>query len=778
MAAPTVRVIQTQSDLLHGPAAMSRPGDVLLENNLIRVVVSAPDHPLGAARSGGWIIDAAPVGEEDSWGQAVLALNDDFPRQARYDSMEIFQGDGRAGVRLMGVDSRNDQVRITTTYQIHGGDPFVSVTTEFGNDLRTDLADVVTADRFALGLTIPFLPHFGFLGSGEPAAEEPSPDSPIILFWSEDVCYGWYSSNALTVQPRMEGSVSLPIRPFGVRAKSTTTLRRKFYVWDSDLITLYSEVSGRSTVPVLGRVIGDGGGGPAAGALVEIRSQKGIIGYARTDADGRFRAPLEPGLYKAAACYPGGATGRWKSFNAALEQSREISLRLPEQGEVRFQIEKGGGGVLAGEVIVRMMDGSRMPATPGRFPPIDRVRTATGSGRIRLPKGDYRLTATAGNEFSVHSQEIEIDPGDSLSLTFYLKREIDPGDLVSVDLHQHTIASLDCPITLSELKAASAAAGLDIIVIADQGFVHDEPSLNNNGPPLVIGGEEVRLTSVGRFGLFPVTPEGAVGSVGSGGPEGKSPTQLFRIFRNIKSKPLVHVHSPRDPANGYFGAIGLDPSTGLTNNVEESYDFDLIEVVSLGGLDEASRVLQDWFHLLNLGKRLFATGNSGVKSLDPGTIGLPKNYVDLRGNDPSPEALAEALRSGRLSVSTGPLLQMTANGRGEPGDLLAGGDGLVDLVVEIDAPGWIHLDRLRIFGNGGVVAEKQIDGGGDPTHVRITESVAIYQDTWLVAVVTGRRSLDPIAVGPNGESVRPVAFTNPIWVDWNLNGKFDPPGVR
>ena len=43
-----------------GPKAMAALGDILLENDLVRVILDAPDHPQGLAPSGGSIIDFSP----------------------------------------------------------------------------------------------------------------------------------------------------------------------------------------------------------------------------------------------------------------------------------------------------------------------------------------------------------------------------------------------------------------------------------------------------------------------------------------------------------------------------------------------------------------------------------------------------------------------------------------------------------------------------------------------------------------------------------------------
>ena len=286
------------------------------------------------------------------------------------------------------------------------------------------------------------------------------------------------------------------------------------------------------------------------------------------------------------------------------------------------------------------------------------------------------------------------------------------------------------------------------------------------------------LPGLGSFGIFPIRREEEIKVVGPEGAAGKSPERVLQIFRRAGRNPLIQLNTPRAPGIGYFESMGVDPVTGLSTNIETSFAFDLVEVANGTLLEMAAPVLRDWFHLLNLGEQIFATGNSGAGSLDPGSVGIPRCYVDLQGGEKTPESIIAGLREGRFFVTTAPLLDVTVNGKGRPGDLVAGGDGLVELSIRVDAPAWVDVDQVRAFANGSIVAESGIGLSGAETHVHLKESLAIYQDTWIVVVVTGGDPLSPIAEGTGGEPVRPVAFSNPVWIDHNLNGQFDLPGVR
>src|SRR5690554_6759828 len=59
--------VATKDDLFEGEAATGRPGDVLLENDRIRVLIEAPGRALGPQPYGGNLIDAGLKGKGKSF---------------------------------------------------------------------------------------------------------------------------------------------------------------------------------------------------------------------------------------------------------------------------------------------------------------------------------------------------------------------------------------------------------------------------------------------------------------------------------------------------------------------------------------------------------------------------------------------------------------------------------------------------------------------------------------------------------------------------------------
>ena len=110
-----------------GPKALAATGDFLLENDLVRVVLDAPDHPQGLAPSGGSIIDLAPVDADvrairsTAFYQAAGLL----PRDAvHYETAQIDEhrrqnvGDAYVAVVFRGHLEGDRRVTVVTRYEL------------------------------------------------------------------------------------------------------------------------------------------------------------------------------------------------------------------------------------------------------------------------------------------------------------------------------------------------------------------------------------------------------------------------------------------------------------------------------------------------------------------------------------------------------------------------------------------------------------------------------------------------------------------------------------
>ena len=171
------------------------------------------------------------------------------------------------------------------------------------------------------------------------------------------------------------------------------------------------------------------------------------------------------------------------------------------------------------------------------------------------------------------------------------------------------------------------------------------------------------------------------------------------------------------------------------------------------------------------------------------------------GDDPATldhAVLNQNILAGNMSGSSGPYLEFAledaAGTRAELGEDLVPASDVVTLLIRVQASNWIPVDEVRVYKNG--VRDRVFDGsttpalrsapknpfsGGTNRVVRFEAAVDVALDSDAYFVVEAGPKLDPLS--PVDETVakvvpglRPLAFTNPIFVDLAGDG-FDPPGV-
>ncbi len=165
-AGSSAKVIDSESQLIGGEQAMGRAGDVLLQNDLVRVIIDQPGRTMGPLLSGGGIVDAdlqrAP-GEagKDAFGR--MALFYAFGRLSSVKDVEIISDGSNGGPAIVastGKDVVHDLInlgsvvrnqagldinfvvdpnkplplRLTTYYVLSPGESRVRVLTAFCND--------------------------------------------------------------------------------------------------------------------------------------------------------------------------------------------------------------------------------------------------------------------------------------------------------------------------------------------------------------------------------------------------------------------------------------------------------------------------------------------------------------------------------------------------------------------------------------------------------------------------------------------------------------------
>lgn len=462
----------------------------------------------------------------------------------------------------------------------------------------------------------------------------------------------------------------------------------------------------------------------------------------------------------------------------ALASSPPSILALPHQESDRGELEvvvrdADGGAPIAARVRV---DGVALTPDPDRSTFV----TAGAPLTITLAPGRYRVVASRGPEWTIASEVVDVEEGGLRTVELSARHAIDPGDHVACDFHVHAAPSYDSDVTISDRVASLAGEGIRFAVATDHNHVTDyEPSARALGLRDFASAPGVEVTtwepSFGHFNAWPLVRD--PGDRRGGAPRfaHTTPAELFAALHAIDPEVIVQVNHPRLDEIGYFD----DQERGRGSKA--SFDFDAIEVwngYELHSLAALDRNLQDWMSLLSRGYRVTATGNSDSHDLELHTAGYPRTYVRLSDSSaPDATAVARALREGRAFVTSGPLLDARIEGRG-PGETVEV-DGVVRLDVEVRAPSWIDVSRVEVWMNGALVLSEawQDDPAAGvtrtilaPAHMRdpsvqrrhASALLEVHEDAYVIVVVRGER---PMTALFENRTVRPAAFTNPIWLE-------------
>lgn len=552
------------------------------------------------------------------------------------------------------------------------------------------------------------------------------------------------------------------------------------------------------------------------------------ISEVQPDANGEYSLRLPRGRYRAEARAP---AGRW-----AL-QDFEVPVELPTatnpasdvtdaRGELRLAdlaVGKPGEVLLPGSFIGRLVFLRADGSGPVRFgesglgfaigdEPIpagieaDAVNVA-GSNRaprrVTVPPGAYRVVAVRGPEYAARVVELVVRAGEETKLALEPLRSAAPTPgFLAADLHVHSGQSYDSSVPEQLQIEAFAALGAEILVSTEHDRLFDpRPAIGAEG----LSGELVgivgsELTSsfaggdspytMGHLNAFPLTVEPKAFRRGAFRVEGRRLRDILADVRAAPGTPFVQINHPRPDRRGddidtYFDHLGvagepLDPAKPLSvwpNSVlvEKSpthggrdLDVDAVELMNAEDLYRYRRIRADWLSFLLQGERLVATANSDSHRLGH-VVGLPRTYVrveDDRIEHFDEGAFVAALRAGRAYGTSGPLFTVRLAEAGL-GEVHSGSKAVLE--ISVGGADWIPVSEWRAYVNGELVHRAPIARGESASL-----PLAFAADSFVTVEVEGPaeglyRDVLPGFV--------PFAFSNPIFVDVDGNGRYDAPGL-
>lgn len=484
-------------------------------------------------------------------------------------------------------------------------------------------------------------------------------------------------------------------------------------------------------------------------------------------------------------------------------------VRLTAEGEGRWPgttLEAGTGltlpvGDVGGlEVNISDQDGTPIPAsillTQGAVS--RRIFSVPGDAPLPVAPGTWQASVSRGYEYSTEQTTVEVPEGVIATISLSLEHQVDTEGWLSFDGHVHTAPSPDSTVLGPERARTAAGAGLDVMIHTDHEIIAElHPAVAEAGVMAWVNdvvGEEVTATSPEHTNAwpFPLRPEDPRGEPVRW--HGQDIGSIYRLERE-RGAQVVSLNHPRLGCS-LLCLIGWDRKTGQpalehpeylglpADKPLWSWDFDAVEYMN-GTRDvtlhpdnpTGTGILDDWLAFLNLGHRVTALGTSDQH--DDDDPGYPRTFFPAYSDDPSQfdeQALVDAIHNGQAVVSAGGFARVSANGAGM-GELATATDGKVILQVRAEAMEAVDLSRIEVLANCDRIAEVSSTDPDGVVKFDGSVEVTLQRDAYLVVLGWGDGFL-PLGLPQFDPTGVPRFTTNPIYVDVDGNGMFDPPGGK
>lgn len=527
--------------------------------------------------------------------------------------------------------------------------------------------------------------------------------------------------------------------------------------------------------------------------IIVSEAATSIVFYRNFSRNSLSAIPLPKGIYQIKAhLFP-------SVREAVLEvgdRPADIIFEQKESSTLQLKIRSSAGEPIPGKVTFIGLDPTRspyfMPDNPlesgrswetfknSRFPGKEGID-------IHLHPGVFLIFASCGPEYSMDKKVMEVFSGDRRELTFVIDRVIETPGLISVDPHLHTYYS-DGRMNIAERLSSVAAEGVDVAISADHNYITDyRPALKKLGLEdrlAVIIGEEITKGGLIHYNTYPMSPDPRAYNNGAILPLQDRVTPMFEASRNKDPGALVQVNHPRSGQIGYFNTHLLDEDSAASAREDIDLTFDVLEVLNgpyFSGNNEKS--IEDWFHLLNRGFYFPAVASSDAHVIDRGEPGYSRTYVMQVKDNPAEmneKTLIRAIKEGKTFLSNGPILTFRVNGDLGPGDFATISGGNVRISLRIESAPWISISEARLIINGRRSIIFPVTDGTDVLRFQQEIGLILAKDSYIAAEVTGGRSLFPVCQRPSrtgyeDNAAIPYALTNPVFIDVDGNGRFDPP---
>ena len=787
-------------------------GDVVLRNAYLTAVIAQPlptrDANMTVRQNAGSLIDFAtridPSDQLSAYypGQRQFAFRTWKilgPEQTVLDLETQSQTTAPSAAVELSAAATDELPAITVTYRLEQDEPFLTVTTQFVNPGTKPL-------------TVPLIDDLRIDAGKEWLVK--SPNGPGSIFWAHDRY--WKQAYAVdatglpldlnsdarssTVKFQMNGDDKVTLPPGG-----EFTFTRWLFV-GRDLLearALVAEMRGAVVPRVQIRIVGEQGA--VARAEVTFHQGEQLYGSGWTDDKGILATALPPGDFDVSVTATGIEIAKHLKYRQETTQDTVQELRVTDYrtGKVVARITDADGQPIPCKVEFQSQAGQSQPD----FGPVTaafgvrNLRYAPlGSFEQTLPAGQYDVTISHGPEYDAIFTNITVAVGQTTELSGKLQRTVETAGWISADFHSHSSPSGDNTASQVGRVLNHVCENLEFVPCTEHNRVDSyDPIIAELGVGKFVGtvsgveltGQPLRLN---HQNAFPMIQRPYAQNGGGPLPDADPATQIERLaLWDQRSEKLIQVNHPDlgwmfydkdddgQPDSGFdrmqphIGALEVHPIDCILKRTPQT---------QRNGM-EFNNTMFGWLQLLNQGFRFPGVVNTDAHDNFHGT-GSVRNWIQSSTDDPAavkPLDVVSMTRQGRLIMSNGPFLEVQLQEAGKSETVTAGQDlvaqsGKLQLHVKVQTPNWFDIDHVFVLINGQLAEsldftrEKHPERFAKSGVVKFDQQLDIMLpvDAHVIVVAAGENSTLKRVMGDMWGHSRPVAVSNPMFVDTNGDG--------
>lgn len=590
-------------------------------------------------------------------------------------------------------------------------------------------------------------------------------------------------------------------------------LRRKLWIMRGIESDLYQRIQAdrKTSSGTLTGVVADPAGKEMANATLivsavdtkNLEKNPTLETRLRSDAHGRYSINLPAGMYYVT---PEMKAGRGSSIRIGAN----VIPGQTQTSNVKYGIECG--------VKVKVIDAATSKPLAARLriepiPPTAGVNfgfplTAEGyfenayipaEGKdMLMPPGQYVIYASHGIGYDIGDRDVRVEEGKIGQLVIPLKQSNPTPGWAHLETGMRTTATPGCMIQPRDAALMCAAEGIDWVFTGDFEKLTDlRPVIRELGLEGVLGASRGFRTLLpahpewGQFLVYPVrddAPDPAEARKQWAGM--KTAQEFIAKLRALYPGALIQADLPyTDNGLGYFARKNMDAYEISWEPPSIELNVDALTLFPSRQGWDLRTTKGFWMNNMCQGRFYIANSSNSGTVVFGAEPGYPR-LLALIGKDvkPSEKDIAQAMKDRKVQVTTGPFIDFSIKG------VLPG--GVVDpaptnlIHARVTAPKWVETTSLSIDKEDaprvsmmlgyGETASQRFPPLGEEKHEFADMSLKDYmlepgKDTLAAIFVYGGTPLRPhVPAMTPAQEVFPFAFSFPIKVDENKNGKYDP----